>query len=105
MMVMRVNTETNSFTRVTQLKWLRDKIALSNAVPRLHILLAYPIAHGKDFRHPSILIASPRITKTLFLVKTSKTGPRHMTRSIVDSWNEKHSKSFTLRKVIKYMIL
>ena len=32
MMVMRVNTETNSFTRVTQLKWLRDKIALSNAV-------------------------------------------------------------------------
>ena len=32
MMVMRVNTETNSFTRVTQLKWLRDKMALSKAV-------------------------------------------------------------------------
>ena len=34
MMLMRVNAsaETNSFTRVTQLKWLRDKIALSNAV-------------------------------------------------------------------------
>ena len=28
MMLMRVNTETNSFTRVTQLKWLRDKMAL-----------------------------------------------------------------------------
>jgi len=32
MMVMRVNTETNSFTQVTQLKWLRDKMALSKAV-------------------------------------------------------------------------
>ena len=32
LMVMRVNTETNSFTRVNQLKWLQDKLALSNAV-------------------------------------------------------------------------
>ena len=32
MMVMRVNMETNSFTRVTQLKWLRDKMELSKAV-------------------------------------------------------------------------
>jgi hypothetical protein len=31
-MVMRVNTETNSFTRVTQLKWIQDKLALANTV-------------------------------------------------------------------------
>ena len=32
LMVMRVNTETNSFTRVTQLKWIQDKLALANTV-------------------------------------------------------------------------
>ena len=56
-------------------------------------------------RHPSILIARPTITKTLCLVKTSKTELRHITRSIADSWNEKHSKSSAQRKVLKYMIL
>ena len=42
MMVMCVNTETNSFTRVTQLKWLRDKIALSNAVLDEHVWTQAP---------------------------------------------------------------
>ena len=32
LMVMRVNTETNSFTRVTQNKWIQDKLALANTV-------------------------------------------------------------------------
>ena len=45
MMVMRVNTETNSFTRVTQLKWLRDKIALSNAVLDDQIAYIAGISH------------------------------------------------------------
>ncbi len=31
-MVMRVNTEVNTFTRVTQIQWLQDKVALSKAV-------------------------------------------------------------------------
>jgi len=31
-MVMRVNTETNSFTRVTQNKWIQDKLALINTI-------------------------------------------------------------------------
>jgi hypothetical protein len=30
-MVMRVNTVENTYTRVTQLKWLQDKLALSKA--------------------------------------------------------------------------
>ncbi len=29
MMVMRVNTEVNTFTRITQIQWLQDKLALS----------------------------------------------------------------------------
>ena len=45
MMVMRVNTETNSFTRVTQLKWLRDKMALSNAVLDEQIACIAGISH------------------------------------------------------------
>ena len=45
MMVMRVNTETNSFTRVTQLTWLRDKIALSNAVLDEQIAYIAGISH------------------------------------------------------------
>ena len=45
MMLMRVNTETNSFTRVTQLKWLRDKIALSNAVLDAQIAYIAGISH------------------------------------------------------------
>ena len=45
MMVMCVNTETNSFTRVTQLKWLRDKMALSNAVLDEQIAYIAGISH------------------------------------------------------------
>ncbi len=32
LMVMCVNTETNSFTRFTQNKWIQDKLALVNTV-------------------------------------------------------------------------
>jgi hypothetical protein len=47
LMVMRVNTETNSFTRVNQLKWLQDKLALSNAVidEQTAYIAGIPIAH------------------------------------------------------------
>ena len=44
-MVMRVNTETNQYTRVTQLKWLRDKIAFSNAVLDEQIAYIAGISH------------------------------------------------------------
>ena len=45
MMVMRVNTDTNSFTRVTQPKWLQDKVALSNAVLDEQIAYIAGISH------------------------------------------------------------
>ena len=32
MIVMRVNTEVNTFTRVTQIQWLQDKFALTISV-------------------------------------------------------------------------
>ena len=48
MMVMRVNTETNSFTRVTQLKWLQDKMALSKAVLDEQIAYIAGISHRSD---------------------------------------------------------
>ena len=43
---MRVNMETNSFTRVTQLKWLQDKIALPNAVLDEQVAYIAGISHS-----------------------------------------------------------
>ena len=42
---MRINMETNSFTRVNQLKWIRDKLALSNAVLDEQIAYIAGISH------------------------------------------------------------
>ncbi len=55
-MVMRVNTEVNTYTRVTQRQWLLDKLSLEAARAEElqaifgNFLLEYRIAHSRGFR-------------------------------------------------------
>ena len=44
-MVMRVNTEVNTFTRITQIQWLQDKLALSKAVLDEQVTYLAEISH------------------------------------------------------------
>ena len=62
-MVMRVNTEVNTYRRVTQRQWLLDKLSLEAArAEELQAnFLEYPIAHAMGFRPLFILIARPRL--------------------------------------------
>ncbi len=89
MMLIRVNTEVNTFTRVTQIQWLKDKLALLKAVLIEQVVYLAVTSHCtlSVFRNPSIPIAHPRITKKHGQEMTSKKGLRNMTRSIAEERN------------------
>ena len=71
---MCVNTEVNTFTRITQIQWLQDKLALSKAVLNEQVAYLAGTSHHTLkglLQNPQIPIARPRMIKTLRQEKTS----------------------------------
>ncbi len=113
---MLVNTEVNTYTRVTQIQWLQDKLALSQAV------LEEQQAHFAGIPHHT-LKGLPTSFESYWLPKNYKDA---MSREDRQSWAEAYDKEnrefkdrnafkivrphvlallFAQRKILKYMIL
>ncbi len=104
---MRVNTELNTYARITQSQWLQDRLALSKAVlEEQQAHFAGMFDHTlKGLPPPLIPIGLPRITRMVCQEQTGKYGLRHTIRNITDSKNVMHSRLFAQRKALRYMIL
>ncbi len=91
-MVMRINTEVNTYTRVTQRQWLVDKLSLEAAKAEELQANFAGISHCTLKGLPPS-IDPDRPPKNLQChVMTSRNGLRHTTRNIRDSRSGMHSR-------------
>ncbi len=97
-MVMRVNTEVSTYTRVTQRQWLLDKLNLEAARAEElqanfagishHTLKGLPPFIDPDRQPKNFKDAMSRDDKQVL----SRNGPRHTTRNIRDSRSGMYSR-------------
>ena len=83
-MVMHINTEVNTYTRVTQIQWLQDKLALSKAV------LEEQRAHFAGIPHSTLKGLPTSIDPD----RPPKNYKDAMSREDLQSWAEAYDKEY-----------
>jgi hypothetical protein len=110
-MVMQVNTENNTYSRVTQKQWLIDRVELNAARAEEqqanfagvthHMLKGLPPSIDPDRQPKNFKDAMSREDKQ----EWGLSGLRHLPMNIADLWKGVHSKRFVPGQVLRFMTL